>query len=105
MNMMAAIGVALTALRVNALRSFLAILGVIFGVMAVITTVSLADGASQAVQDQISSLGSNSLNIRAGSNDRGGRRGGAGSGTPFSSDDVDAIRNQVKWKIKTRTLR
>ena len=95
MNMMAAIGVALTALRVNALRSFLAILGVIFGVMAVITTVSLADGASQAVQDQISSLGSNSLNIRAGSNDRGGRRGGAGSGTPFSSDDVDAIRNQV----------
>lgn len=95
MNMMAAIGVALTALRVNALRSFLAILGVIFGVMAVITTVSLADGASQAVQEQISSLGSNSLNIRAGSNSRGGRRGGAGSGTPFSSDDVDAIRNQV----------
>ena len=31
MNMMAAIGVALTALRVNALRSFLAILGVISG--------------------------------------------------------------------------
>lgn len=96
MNMLSAISVALTALRVNALRSFLAILGVIFGVMAVIVTVSLAQGASQAVQDQIASLGSNSLNIRAGSNDRGGRRGGAGSGTPFSSDDVDAIRNEVQ---------
>lgn len=95
MNMMAALPVALTALRVNALRSFLAILGVIIGVAAVIATVSLAQGASDAVEEQIASLGANSLNIRAGSNQRGGRRGGAGSGTPFSSDDVDALRTQL----------
>ncbi len=95
MNTLAAIAVALTALRVNALRSFLAILGVIFGVMAVIITVSLAQGASRAVQEQIASLGSNTLNIQSGSNDRGGRRGGAGSAIPFSSDDVDAIRENL----------
>ncbi len=95
MNMMAALPVALTALRVNALRSFLAILGVIIGVAAVIATVSLAQGAADAVEEQIASLGANSLNIRAGSDQRGGRRGGAGSGTPFSSDDVDALRSQV----------
>jgi putative ABC transport system permease protein len=95
MNLMAALPVALTALRVNALRSFLAILGVIIGVAAVIATVSLAQGAADAVEEQIASLGANSLNIRAGSNQRGGRRGGAGSGTPFSSDDVDALRTQV----------
>ncbi len=95
MNILAALPVALTALRVNALRSFLAILGVIIGVAAVIATVSLAQGAADAVEEQIASLGSNSLNIRAGSDQRGGRRGGAGSGTPFSSEDVDALRTQV----------
>ncbi|GGE35689.1 multidrug ABC transporter substrate-binding protein [Marinicauda pacifica] len=95
MTLLAAIQVALIALRINALRSLLAILGVIFGVAAVITTVSLAEGAQEAVNDQIASLGTNTLNIRAGSENRGGRRGGAGSGTPFSSEDVDAIRRDV----------
>lgn len=95
MNLAAALAVALTALRVNALRSFLAILGVIIGVAAVIATVSLAQGAAQAVEDSIASLGANSLNIRAGSDQRGGRRGGAGSATPFSSDDVDALRRDL----------
>ncbi len=95
MNFLAAIAVALTALRVNALRSFLAILGVIIGVAAVIATVSLAQGAADAVEEQIASLGANTLNIRPGSDQRGGRRGGAGSATPFSSDDVDALRRDV----------
>ena len=95
MSFTAAIFVALTALRVNALRSFLAILGVIIGVAAVIATVSLAQGAAASVEDSIASLGANSLNIRAGSDDRSGRRGGAGSAEPFSSDDVDALRRDV----------
>ena len=90
-----AISVALTALRVNALRSFLAILGVIIGVAAVIATVSLTQGASKALEEQIAGLGANTLNIRPGSEQRGGRRGGAGSATPFSSDDVDALRRDL----------
>ncbi|MFW5660209.1 MAG: ABC transporter permease [Oceanicaulis sp.] len=90
-----AISVALTALRVNALRSFLAILGVIIGVAAVIATVSLTQGASKALEEQIAGLGANTLNIRPGSDSRGGRRGGAGSATPFSSDDVDALRRDL----------
>ncbi|MGX6648058.1 ABC transporter permease [Maricaulaceae bacterium MS644] len=95
MNFTAAISVALTALRVNALRSFLAILGVIIGVAAVIATVSLTQGASRALEDQIAGLGANTLNIRSGSDSRGGRRGGAGSATPFSDDDVDAMRRDL----------
>jgi putative ABC transport system permease protein len=95
MNFASALSVALTALRVNALRSFLAILGVIIGVAAVIATVSLAQGAAAAVEDSIASLGANALNIRAGSDQRGGRSGGAGTATPFSTDDVDALRNEV----------
>jgi len=95
MSFTAAIYVALTALRVNALRSFLAILGVIIGVAAVIATVSLTQGASRALEDQIAGLGANTLNIRSGSDSRGGRRGGAGSATPFSDDDVDAMRRDL----------
>ncbi len=95
MSLLAALAVALTALRVNALRSFLAILGVIIGVAAVIATVSLAQGAAQAVEDSIASLGSNSLNIRAGADQRGGRSSGAGTAEPFSSDDADALRRDL----------
>ncbi len=95
MNILAALPVAFTALRVNALRSLLAILGVIIGVAAVIGTVGLAQGAADAVEEQIAGLGANALNIRAGSNQRGPRRGGSGTGEPFSSDDVDALRLEV----------
>ncbi len=95
MSPMAAILVALTALRVNALRSLLAIVGVVFGVAAVIITVALAQGARDAVEEQIASLGSNTLNIRPGSDMRGGRRGGAGSGLPFATADVEALRSNL----------
>ncbi|WBQ11481.1 ABC transporter permease [Hyphomonadaceae bacterium ML37] len=97
MSLLAAVLVALTALRVNALRSFLAILGVIFGVAAVITTVSLAQGARDAVETRIASLGANTLSITAGSRSRGGRQGGAGSGTPFSDADVNALRTELDF--------
>lgn len=92
MSPFAAFGTALTALRVNALRSFLAMLGVIIGVAAVITTVSISQGAKKAIEEQISSLGANALMIRPNSSSRGGRRGGFGSGTPFSDADTIALR-------------
>ncbi len=42
--------VALRAIRSNFLRSFLAVLGIVIGVGAVITMVALGTGAQQAVQ-------------------------------------------------------
>ena len=95
MSLADAFAAALAALRANALRSMLAILGVVVGVAAVITTVSLAQGAQRAVEDQIASLGSNALTLTPGSDRRGGRRGGAGTATPFSSADVDALRDEL----------
>ena len=50
---------ALRAIRRNLLRSFLTILGIVIGVSAVITMVTLGNGATRAVSDQIASLGSN----------------------------------------------
>jgi len=48
----------LKEIRRNLLRSFLTILGVVIGVGAVITMVTLGNGATRAIADQIESLGS-----------------------------------------------
>jgi putative ABC transport system permease protein len=57
---------ALRAIRRNLLRSFLTILGIVIGVGAVITMVTLGNGATRVVADQIGSLGSNLIIIRPG---------------------------------------
>ena len=69
---------ALREIRRNLLRSFLTILGIVIGVGAVITMVTLGNGATQAVSNQISSLGSNLLMIRPGQR-LGPGAGGAGA--------------------------
>ncbi|NTV95841.1 MAG: FtsX-like permease family protein [Thiobacillus sp.] len=82
---------ALRAIRRNLLRSFLTVLGIVIGVAAVITMVTLGNGATQSVSDQIASMGSNLLMLRP------GQRFGPGSeGAPnFKLADVEAIRAQV----------
>ncbi|MCU0812873.1 MAG: ABC transporter permease [Burkholderiaceae bacterium] len=84
---------ALREIRRNLLRSFLTILGIVIGVAAVITMVTVGNGATQAVQDQITSLGTNLLQIRPGQR-LGPGRDAAGS-PPFRVADADAIATQV----------
>ncbi|WP_417467536.1 ABC transporter permease [Maricaulis sp.] len=95
MNLLASIRVALTALRINALRSSLAMLGVIIGVASVIVLVSISEGTKQAVEAQIASFGANLLIVRPGASMFGGRRGGEGTATPMTDGDAEAIRDQV----------
>jgi putative ABC transport system permease protein len=83
---------ALRSIRRNLLRSFLTILGIVIGVSAVITMVTLGNGATQAVQNQISSLGSNLLMVRPGQ--RQGPGGGAG-GPAFKAADAEAVAAQI----------
>lgn len=52
------------AVCANKLRTFLTMLGIIIGVVALIVLVSIADGASSSVSQQISSMGSNYLTVR-----------------------------------------
>ena len=73
------------------MRSFLTMLGIVIGVAAVITMVTLGNGATQSVTDQISSMGSNLLIVVPGQ-----RFGpGADGAPPFKSADVEAIRDQI----------
>jgi len=83
---------AIRSIRRNLLRSFLTILGIVIGVSAVITMVTLGHGATQAVQMQISSLGTNLLMVRPGQ--RQGPGGAAGAPT-FKESDADAIQAQI----------
>ncbi|MEV0594336.1 ABC transporter permease [Nonomuraea cavernae] len=59
MNTREAFAMALEALRVNRLRSVLTMLGVIIGVLAVVILVAVGTGAKDAVEKQISGLGTN----------------------------------------------
>ncbi len=86
---------ALRSIRRNLLRSFLTILGIVIGVSAVITMVTLGKGATQAVQMQISSLGTNLLMVRPGQR-QGPGGGGGGAGIPsFKEADAEAILAQI----------
>ena len=81
------------AIRRNLMRSFLTVLGIVIGVGAVITMVTLGNGATRMVSNQISSLGSNLLILRPGQQLGPGRDS---AGAPnFKLADVEAIQNQI----------
>ena len=83
---------AMRSIRRNLMRSFLTILGIVIGVSAVITMVTLGNGATLAVQNQISGLGTNLLQVRPGQ--RMGP-GGGGNAVAFKESDADAIATQI----------
>ena len=84
---------ALRAIRRNLLRSFLTILGIVIGVGAVITMVTLGNGATRVVADQIGSLGSNLIIIRPGQQ-LGPMRDGSAA-PRFRAADAEAIAGQI----------
>jgi putative ABC transport system permease protein len=84
---------ALRSIRRNLMRSFLTILGIVIGVSAVITMVTLGNGATLAVQNQISGLGTNLLQIRPGQRMGPGTSGG--TAPSFKDVDADAIATQI----------
>ncbi|HET7872127.1 MAG TPA: ABC transporter permease [Terriglobales bacterium] len=79
----------------NKMRSLLTMLGIIIGVGAVIATVGLGQGAQQAVQDQIASMGTNLLYISSGSVNKGGVRLGGGATKTLVYDDMKAILQET----------
>lgn len=87
------LSLALRAIRRNLLRSFLTVLGIVIGVAAVVTMVTLGNGATRAVQAQITSLGSNLLMVRPGQ--RLGPGQGAAGAPSFKESDVEAIASRI----------
>ena len=60
----------------NKMRSFLTVLGIVIGIMAVVVMVAVGETVQQSITDQFSSLGTNTIMIRAGAAQSAGVRGG-----------------------------
>jgi putative ABC transport system permease protein len=94
-NVLASIRIALRALAANKLRTILTMLGMIIGVAAVISLMSVGRGAQAAVTERIQGMGTNLLFIRPGSAQQAGIRQGQGSAPTLTLEDAEAVAEQV----------
>jgi putative ABC transport system permease protein len=83
--------IALRALKVNRTRSALTMLGIIIGVAAVIAMVGVGAGATERIQEQIQSIGSNLIIVLPGSISSNGVRLGSGGVATLTEDDAKAV--------------
>lgn len=91
MSLLAIIGEALRALRLNRLRTGLTMLGMIIGVAAVVLMLAVGQGAQTTVNQAISSMGSNLFIVVPGATSSGALRSGAGSVQTLTMGDAQAI--------------
>jgi putative ABC transport system permease protein len=89
MDLLDLVIISLRTLAKNKLRSGLTVLGVVIGIAAVTTMVSLGQSASQLVQDQFQTLGSNVIIVLPASSQTGGVR--SGTVTTLTEADAHAI--------------
>jgi len=87
---------ALRSITRNRMRSLLTMLGIIIGLASVIALVSLGKGSQADIESEISSLGTNLIMVRPGSTNTHGVRGGAGSRSCLTMDDVTAISKSAE---------
>jgi len=86
-----------SALLSNKARSGLTILGVVIGIGSVIAMIAIGQGAQGTIQSNIQSLGSNLIEVMPGMQKGFGYQvsQGRGSAQTLTSEDADAISNQV----------
>ena len=94
LNLLQALRIALRALRVNKMRSFLTMLGIIIGIAAVIAMLAVGSGASYVISQQIASIGSNIILVLPGSLTSGGLRTGSGGVQTLKAEDSRAIQQE-----------
>lgn len=87
--------IAAKALKLNKIRAFLTMLGVIIGVGAVITMLAIGEGSKASIRNQISSMGSNMITIRPGAGMRGGVRMDRSEMESLTLDDLELLKQQA----------
>jgi putative ABC transport system permease protein len=93
-HLLSSMRITFRALRVNKLRSALTMLGIVIGVAAVITTAAIGSGAKQRIQQQIASIGSNTIIVLPGSLTSSGMRMGSGNAVTLSESDARELPTQ-----------
>jgi putative ABC transport system permease protein len=86
---------AFRVLLANPLRAGLTMLGIIIGVGAVVAMVSLGEGASRLIQNQIASLGTNALIVFPGATTVSGVRSGLGGVSTLTIEDAKDIQRKI----------
>ena len=84
-----------TGVITHKLRSFLTMLGIVIGVGAVITLMSVGKGSTAQILSNIQSMGANLVTIRGGASMSGGVRGAMGGSNTLTMEDAEAISQQV----------
>jgi putative ABC transport system permease protein len=95
MNWVEFLSVSAKSLHANKIRSLLTMLGIIIGVAAVITMISLGQGAKKAVADRLQAMGTDLLYIRSGAPRRGHIRMAAGSVQRLDERDLKRLRAEA----------
>lgn len=93
-HLLSSMRIAFRALRMNKLRSGLTMLGIIIGVAAVIATVAIGSGATQRIEEQIASIGSNLIIVLPGSTTSSGLRLGTGNAVTLTEADARELATQ-----------
>ena len=91
MNILQTARTSMTAINSNKMRSTLTVLGVIIGVSAVISLMSIGRGSQAAITSNIESLGTNLLFVYPGATMQAGIRGTQGSATSLTLEDAEAL--------------
>ena len=97
MNRLNLLKVSLRAVASNKLRSFLSMLGIIIGVGAVITMMSIGQGSKESIREELAKQGTNLLTIRPGADMRGGVRRDPSQMQTLKPADLEAIMNEKKY--------
>lgn len=82
-------------LAANKVRSILSMLGILIGVAAVVAMLALGSGAQKSIEDQLSSMGSNLLVLRAGNVRVGGVMQESGTRIRITIEDAKAIQKEI----------
>ncbi len=88
------VGVAFQSIRANKMRAFLTMLGIIIGVGAVITMISLGNGAQKAVEEQIAAMGARLLSVYPGQ--MFSRGISSSNRVSLTTDDSEALKRDAQ---------
>lgn len=97
MNILNLFKVSIRAVANNKMRSFLSMLGIIIGVAAVIIMMSIGQGSKESIRAELSTMGTNLINIRPGADMRGGVRQDPSSMQTLKIADYERIMREKKY--------
>ena len=97
MNILNLFKVSIRAVANNKMRSFLSMLGIIIGVAAVIIMMSIEQGSKESIRAELSTMGTNLINIRPGADMRGGVRQDPSSMQTLKMADYERIMREKKY--------